>query len=126
MRKFLIAVSVGAMVMTTMPAQAIGLGDLAKVILGGKSVLKKAEDKCGSKSSLSMTERAILDSAVEAARSSLTSSQFEALDNSSQTEANTASTSPTFCNEAPKKKKGILSKIGKAGKKILGAKALGL
>jgi hypothetical protein len=126
MRKLFLSLAATASVIAAVPAQAVGLGDLAKVILGGKSVLKKAEDKCGTKSSLTATERAILDSAVEAARSSLTAAQFESLNNTSRAEAETASTSPEFCKETPKKKKGLLSKIGKAGKKIIGAKVLGL
>jgi hypothetical protein len=99
---------------SSVPANAVGLADLAKVVLGGKSVLKKAETKCGA------------PAAVEAARKALPQSQFLALDSASETAATKASTSTTFCPETATKKKGLLQKIGGAGKKLIGAKILGL
>jgi len=38
------------------PASAVGLGDLAKVVLNGSSVLKKGEQKCGSAFGLTRDE----------------------------------------------------------------------
>jgi hypothetical protein len=111
---------------SSVPANAVGLADLAKVVLGGKSVLKKAETKCGAPAALSLQENSAISLAVEAARKALPQSQFLALDSASETAATKASTSTTFCPETATKKKGLLQKIGGAGKKLIGAKILGL
>jgi hypothetical protein len=128
MRKFLI-IGVTVAALTIAPAGAAGLGGiggLAKTILGGKSVLKKAEQKCGNSFALSNDENATITAAVAAARKVLPAAQFLSLDTAAQTDANTQAQSSTFCPETKVKKKGILSKIGGAGKKLLGAKILGL
>jgi hypothetical protein len=127
MRKSLVLGGVAALAIVSAPAAAVGLGDLAKVVLGGKSVLKKADATCTTPAAkLSLKENSIIDAAVEAARKALPQSQFLALESSSDTAATTASSSPTFCPETARKKKSVLSKIGSAGKKLLGAKILGL
>ncbi len=127
MRKSLLIGGISALVILSAPAAAVGLGDLAKVVLGGKSVLKKADATCSTPAAkLSLKENSIIDAAVEAARKALPQSQFLALESSSNSAATTAAASPTFCPETAKKKKGLLSKIGGAGKKLLGAKILGI
>ena len=57
MRKILIkySVAVTAFALLTTPAAALGIGDLAKVVLGNGSVLKKGEEKCGT--SLGLTKK---------------------------------------------------------------------
>ena len=47
------------------------------------------------------------------------------LDTSAKASAETASTSPTFCDTTKKEKKGIVSKVKNAGKKLLTKKILG-
>jgi hypothetical protein len=128
MRKFLVS-GIAAFILLSPPAGAAGLGGLgtlAKTILGGKSVLKKAETKCGTGFALTNQENTTITTAVAAAKKVLPASQFLALETSAQNDANTQAQSATFCPETKAKKKGIMSKIGDAGKKILGAKILGL
>jgi len=107
------------------PVLAVGLGDLAKVVLGGKSVLKKAEQKCGSSLALTGSERTTLETAVLAARNALDRNRFLALDKTAEAEAARQSQSATFCPETKKKKKGILGAIGKAGKALIKARVAG-
>jgi hypothetical protein len=126
MRKSVTIAAVAAIALVAIPAQAVGLGDLAKVVLGGKSVLKKAETTCGSTAKLNAQDNSIIALAVDAARKAVPQSQFLALEAASETEATKASTSPTFCPETKARKKGLLGKIGSAGKKLLGAKVLGI
>jgi hypothetical protein len=104
------------------PAMAVGLSDLAKVILGGGSILKQGQTKCGSSLSLTTKESFQLALARAAAQKALPSSEFLALDGASAAEASTAAQSPTFCAETQKKKSGILSKIAKAAKGLAGAR----
>jgi hypothetical protein len=109
------------------PAAAVGLGDLAKVVLKGGSVLKKGEAKCGSSLKLSSAENLIISEARAAVFKTLPAAQFTALDADAEAEADTSAQSPTFCNETKKKKKGLLGKIKGAGKSILkGGKLFGL
>lgn len=109
----LVAVAVAA------PAQALGIEDLAKVVLGGNSVLKKAEQNCGNNGQLTLADNATLSMAVDAVRNKLVPERFTALDGVAQAEADTQSQSQTFCTETKTKKKGLLSKIKKAGRNIL-------
>jgi hypothetical protein len=125
MRKSVI-LGAGALVLVATPVLALGLGDLAKVVLGGKSVLKKAEVKCGASGSLSVQDSSTIAFAVAAAKKALPETQFLALDAAAENDAAKQSTALTFCPETAKKKKGLLGKIGSAGKKLLKAKALGL
>lgn len=123
MRKILIAATACGLVVT--PAAALGLGDLAKVVLGGNSVLKKGEQKCGTSLGLTKDDSLAMTFARAAVERSLPISQFTALDKSTEAEATSASTAPTFCNETKKKKSGMMKAITKAGKSILKQKALG-
>jgi hypothetical protein len=109
------------------PAQALGIGDLAKVVLKGNSVLKKGEQKCGKSLALTKTENLILSEARSAVFKALPAAQFTQLDSSAEAEADTSAQSPTFCPETKAKKKGLLSKVKSAGKAILsGGKILEL
>ena len=99
-------------------AQAVGLGDLAKVVLGGGSILKKGKQKCGSALGLTSKEDLLLSFARSQAQKSLPLAQFTALDQVSNAEAEKASESPTFCADTAKKKKGLLGSIGSAAKKL--------
>jgi hypothetical protein len=125
MRKSVILVAATLVTLAT-PVSAIGLGDLAKAVLGGNSVLKKAETKCGTEAKLSAGENQTIDAAIAAVRQAIAPDRFATLDDAARVEADTQSQSETFCPETKKKKKGILSKIGKAGKAILKSKALGI
>ncbi len=121
MRKFPILITLGALAIVTTPAVA-GLGDFAKTVLSGKSVLKTAEKKCGSSLALTPKDNLTLDTAVSAARKALLPAEFLKLDEQAESEAKQASQASGFCNDTKAKKKGILSKVGGAGKKLLGKK----
>jgi hypothetical protein len=108
------------------PAYAVGLGDLAKVVLGGGSVLKKGQQTCGSSLALSSQDSLTVMLAREAAKKALPALDFQSLDAASEADAAKAAQSPNFCNETKKKKPGLLSKIGKAGKALAKLKGLGL
>jgi hypothetical protein len=99
-------------------ASAVGLGDLAKVILGGGSILKTGAQKCGSSLALTSQEDLLISFARSQAQKSLPLAQFNALDKASNAEATKAAESSTFCPETAKKKKGILGSIGTAAKKM--------
>jgi antitoxin component of RelBE/YafQ-DinJ toxin-antitoxin module len=123
MRKSLsIGVAALAAVVVASPAMAVGLGDLAKVILGGGSILKQGQTKCGSSLGLTTKESLHLTLARAAAEQALPRADFLALDGASAAEASTAAQSPTFCAETKKKKSGLLAKIGKAAKGLAGAR----
>jgi hypothetical protein len=107
------------------PAAAIGLDDLAKVILGGNSVLKKSEEKCGKSGQLTASDNSILDNAVSAVRQSISAERYTSIDAVARANAEQDSQSTDFCPETKKKKKGLLGKIGKAAKGILKGKSLG-
>jgi hypothetical protein len=125
MRKsFILAAS--ALALVAVPASALGLDDLLKTVLGGKSILKKAETKCGKQATLTASENSVLNKAVSAVRAATTPQKFATLDSVARAEADTQAQDETFCPETKKKKKGLLSKIGKAGKAILKGKTLGL
>jgi len=117
----IVAFSVGA----ASPAAALGLGDLAKTVLGKSSVLKKGEEKCGRALGLTNEDSLAITLARSAVEQSLPLSQFIALDQATQAEAANASNAPTFCNETKKKKSGLMKAMSKAGKSILKKKALG-
>lgn len=105
------------------PVAAIGLGDLAKVVLNGSSVLKKGQQKCGSSLALTGREELALTFARAAAERSLPLSEFMALDQAGTAAADQAAQSATFCDTTKKQKKGILAKIAKAAKGMATAKA---
>lgn len=123
MRKLLIAATACAVAAT--PAVALGVGDLAKVILGNGSVLKKGEEKCGTALGLTKNDSLAMTFARSAAEQSLPISQFLALEKASQVDAATAANDANFCNETKKKKSGLMKAMTKAGKSILKQKALG-
>lgn len=123
MRKSLMFVAIAAF--GSAPAHAIGLEDLAKVVLGGNSVLKKSETKCGSTAALSTKDSLTMEVAREAAKKVLTPAQFLALDTASEAEATTAASIPSFCKETVANKPSLLKTISKAGKKLVTARVLG-
>jgi hypothetical protein len=127
MRKSVIVsgVAMAAVIGLSGQALALGVGDLAKVVLGNGSVIKKADEKCGTSLGLTGGDRLTLSSAYSAVERALSKKEYTALNNSTTSAAETASQSSTFCNETKVKKKGMLSKIGKAAKGLLG-KRLGL
>ncbi len=125
MRKSII-LGVSALAFVAVPASAVGLDDLIKTVIGGKSILKKAETKCGDTAKLSASDNRGINLAVAAVQKSISPQKFATLDEVARAEADTKSQDETFCPETKKKKKGILSKIGKAGKVILGKKMLGI
>lgn len=109
------------------PALAIGLGDIAKVVLGGQSVLKKADETCPKSSfSLTKSDQLAMTFARAAAEQALPISQFQSLDQASTADADAQAAKPAFCAETKKKKTGIMSKIKKAGKTLAKARVLGL
>lgn len=125
MRKSIVVLGAVSAMVLAVPAAAVGLGDLAKVVLGGGNVLQKGQQKCGSSLGLTAQELLELSFARSAAKKALPEPQFLALDQATKAEADTAAQSPTFCNETKQKKKGLLAKIGRAAKGLAG-KRLGL
>ena len=125
MRKIGLIALVGLGLFAFTPAHALGLGDLAKVVLGGGSILKKGQAKCGSALGLTSVDELKLTFARAAAERALPISEFLAIDKASNAEADKAAESSTFCPETKAKKKGLLSKIGKAAKGLAG-KGLGI
>jgi dihydroxyacetone kinase len=107
------------------PAHALGLDDLAKVVLKGGSVLKQGETKCGAPAKLSTGDTLKLAFARAAAERAIPVTKFMELDAQSAQEAATEAQASTFCTEAPKKKKSLIKKIGDAGKLLAKAKGLG-
>jgi hypothetical protein len=111
------------------PVLAIGLGNLgnlAKVVLGGGSVLKQGQKSCGSSLSLSLQDTITMAAAKEAVRKALPAAQFSALETASQTDAAKAAQSPNFCQDTVKKKPSLIEKIGNAAKVIGKLKGLGI
>ena len=125
MRKTRLVALAGFGLFALTPAHAVGLGDLAKVVLGGGSILKKGKAKCGSALGLTSADELKLTFARAAAERALPISEFLAIDKASNAEADKAAESTTFCPETKAKKKGLLSKIGKAAKGLAG-KGLGI
>jgi antitoxin component of RelBE/YafQ-DinJ toxin-antitoxin module len=117
---------VSVVALAASPASAVGLEDLAKVVLGGQSVLKKADETCPKSSfSLTKSDQLALTFARAAAEQALPISQVVAIDQASTAEATTDAKNPAFCNETKKKKSGLMSKIKKAGRALAKAR-LGL
>jgi hypothetical protein len=107
-------------------AQAIGLGDLAKVVLGNGATVQKAAETCPTKVSLTSQDSLTMQIARAAAEQALPASQFLALDTAANTQATTQAAAPGFCNTTAKKKNGLLDAIKKAGQKLVTARVLGL
>jgi hypothetical protein len=107
------------------PSLALGVGDLAKVVLNNGSILTKGQQKCGSALGLSPLDLLQISSARSSVQKLLSGSDFSALDTASNAAADTAAQSPTFCQDTVVKKKGLLGKIANAAKGLVG-KRLGL
>ncbi len=123
----IVLAGVTAMILAATPALAVGVEDLANVVLGGQSVLKKADDTCPrSKFSLTRSDRLALTFARSAAEQALPISQFQALDMSAGASAEADAQKPTFCAETKRKKSQVLSKIKKAGRAMIASRALGM
>lgn len=116
---------VSAALLSAAPAHAVGLGDLAKVVLNGSSVLKKGKDVCGTALGLTQDDDLALTLARSAAERALPISEFTKLDTAATASADTAAQSATFCDTTKKEKPGIISKVKSAGKSILKKRLLG-
>ncbi len=124
MRKSILIVSALSIAVSA-PVHALGLGDLAKVVLGGNSVLKKGETKCGASLGLTNQDSLTMKIAESAAKKVLSPVEYLALNTASEQQAASASQSKTFCTETKAKKPGLLKSIAKAGKKLATAGVLG-
>ena len=109
----------------SVPATAFGVGDLAKTVLNGSSILKKGQEKCGASLGITTGDSLAMTLARAAVEKTVPLSKFTALDDTASTNANTAAQSATFCNETKAKKPNIMGKIIKAGKAILKVRGLG-
>jgi hypothetical protein len=113
--------------MVSFPAQALGLGDLAKVVLGNGATVQKAAEICPTnKFALTSQDSLTMQIARAAAEKALPQSQFLALDTAASTQATTQAATPGFCNTTAKKKSGLLDAIKKAGQQLITARVLGL
>jgi antitoxin component of RelBE/YafQ-DinJ toxin-antitoxin module len=125
-RKLTVA-SVAVAAMVSIPAHALGLGDLAKVVLGNGATVQKAADTCPTnKFALTSTDSLTMQIARAAAEKALPQAQFLALDTAATTQATTQAAAPAFCNQTAKKKNGLLDAIKKAGQQLITARVLGL
>ncbi len=115
-----------AIAMTAVPAQALGVGDLAKVVLGNGATVKTAAETCPTKVTLTTQDSLTMQIARAAAEQALPAAQFLALDTAATTQATTQASTPGFCNQTAKKKNGLLDAIKKAGQKLITARVLGL
>ena len=120
------AVVVAVLAMTSVPAQAIGLGDLAKVVLGNGATVQKAAENCPNKVMLTSQDSLTMQIARAAAEQALPQTQFLALDTAASTQATTQAATPGFCNQTAKKKNGLLEAIKKAGQQLVTRRVLGL
>jgi hypothetical protein len=124
------AIAVTAIAVTTIavttPALALGVGDLAKAVLGNGSILKQGQQTCGSSLSLSLKDTLMMAAAKEAVRKALPATQFSTLESATQADAAKAAQSPGFCNQTVKKKPSLLEKIGNAGKLLAKLKGFGI
>jgi hypothetical protein len=106
-------------------AHAVGLGDLARVVLGNGAVLQKGSDTCP-KLTLKPNELFALSIARQAAQSALPAQEFLSLDTSANSTAVTQAQTPGFCKKTAKRKNGMLDAVKKAGQKLGTARVLGL
>ena len=112
--------------MTSVPAHALGIGDLAKVVLGNGATVKKAAETCPTKVALTTRDSLTMQIARAAAERALPAPQFLALDTAATTQATTQAATPGFCNQTARKKNRLLDAIKKAGQKLITARVLGL
>ncbi len=124
-RKFGAALA-ATLVMTTVPAQALGLGDLAKVVLGNGATVQKAADTCPNKVTLAPEESLALSMARQAAQSALPGAQFLSLDTAANSQAVTQSQAPGFCARTARRKNILIDAVKRAGQKLITARVLGL
>jgi hypothetical protein len=123
--KFATALAV-MLIVTAEPAYALGLGDLAKIVLGNGATVQKAADTCANKVMLAPEETLALTIARQAAQSALPSAQFLTLDTAANSQAVTQSQAPGFCNKTAKRKNVLIDAVKKAGQKLITARVLGL
>jgi dienelactone hydrolase len=126
MNKIFGAALVAMLAMNSVPAHAIGLGDLAKVVLGNGATVQKAAEKCPAKIMLTSQDSLTMQIARAAAEQALPQAQFLALDTVATTQATTQAATPGFCNQTAKKKNGLLEAIKKAGQQLVTRRVLGL
>jgi dienelactone hydrolase len=126
MNKKIGAAMVAVLAMSSVPAQALGLGDLAKVVLGNGATVKKASENCPTKVMLTSQDSLTMQIARAAAEQALPQAQFLALDTAATTQATTQAATPGFCNQTAKKKNGLLEAIKKAGQQLVTRRVLGL
>ncbi len=112
--------------MISAPAQALGVGDLAKVVLGNGATVQKAAENCPTKVSLTSQDSLTMMIARQAAEKILPATEFLALDTAATTQATTQATTPGFCNQTAKKKNGLLDAIKRAGQQLITRRVLGL
>lgn len=124
MKRILAAVAVLAM--TTAPAAAISLRDLARTVLGNGATVQKAADTCADKVTLAPEEVVALSIARQAAQSALPGAQFLTLDTAANSQAVTQAQAPGFCNRTARRKKAMIDAVKKAGQKLITARVLGL
>ncbi len=119
------ATVIAGLMMTT-PAYALGLGDLAKVVLGNGATVQKAADTCPNKVTLAPAETLALSLARQAAQNALPGEQFLMLDTAANSQAVTASQAPGFCTQTAKRKSVLIDAVKKAGQRLITARVLGL
>jgi hypothetical protein len=129
-RKLTVA-GVALAAMVSVPAHALGVGDLAKVVLGNGATVQKAADTCQNqtgtnKFSLTSQDSLTMQIARAAAEKALPQAQFLALDTAANTQATTQAAAPGFCATTAKKKNGLLDALKKAGQQLITARVLGL
>lgn len=105
---------------------AIGLGDLAKVVLGNGAVLQKGSDTCPNKLTLGIEEMLALSLARQAAQNALPGEQFIKLDTAANNQAVVASQDRRFCDKTAKRKKVLLDAVKRAGERLVTARVLKL
>ena len=124
-RRYTIALAL-AVLMTTGPAHAHGIGDLAKTVLGNGATVQKAAETCPKKFTLSPEETITLSIARQAAQGLLLSTQFMEFDSAASAQAAAQARVPGFCNKTARRKNVLLDAIKKAGEKLITARVLGL
>lgn len=115
-----------AMLMTSVPAHALSVGDLAKTVLGNGATVQKAAENCPNKVTLTSQDSLTMQIARQAAEKLLPAPQFLALDTAATAKAETQATTPGFCNQTAKKKNGLLDAIKRAGQQLITRRVLGI
>ena len=120
------AAVIATLAMTSVPAQALGVGDLAKVVLGNGATVEKAAETCPKKVSLTSQDSLTMMIARQAAEKLLPESEFLALDAAAGAQATTQAVKPGFCTQTAKKKNGLLEAIKRAGQQLITRRVLGI